>query len=211
MKKALETDKDPIFHYLNKYGTVPPWILFKGIYFSTIINFINLFKPSEQEALVHKLYTTKHSNTDYEGLSAFMLDTLFICLEYRNLAAHGGRIYNYNNKSGLRLPQSESIKLHGFSRLLFLLRTINYPAPYDTLTNALTEQINNHCKLFPEDVTYLGQILNIDIIPQKIVWVTEHGTAYHKDRHCSGIKNPTEMECSEAEAQGIKPCKRCCK
>lgn len=44
LKKTLDTDKNPISHYAEKYGNVPPWILFKSIYFSTIINFIDLFK-----------------------------------------------------------------------------------------------------------------------------------------------------------------------
>ena len=37
MQKALDTDKDPIHHYKTQHGIVPPWILFKSIYFSTII------------------------------------------------------------------------------------------------------------------------------------------------------------------------------
>ena len=41
MNKTLDTDKDPIHHYNSEHGIVPPWILFKNIYFSTIINFIN--------------------------------------------------------------------------------------------------------------------------------------------------------------------------
>ena len=39
LKKTLNTDKNPIAHYSQKYGVVPPWILFKSVYFSTIVKF----------------------------------------------------------------------------------------------------------------------------------------------------------------------------
>ena len=34
-KKGLSSDKEPIKHYREKYGCIPPWILFKSVYFST--------------------------------------------------------------------------------------------------------------------------------------------------------------------------------
>ena len=56
MRKALYTDKDPIHHYNTVHRIVPPWILFKSIYFSTIINYIDQFKIKEQIQMAHKLY-----------------------------------------------------------------------------------------------------------------------------------------------------------
>lgn len=38
MNASLATDKEPIHHYVTDYGIVPPRILFKSIYFSTMIN-----------------------------------------------------------------------------------------------------------------------------------------------------------------------------
>ena len=46
MARTLDTDKNPIAHYRNEHGIVPPWILFKSLYFSTIVNFIDLLKIS---------------------------------------------------------------------------------------------------------------------------------------------------------------------
>ena len=56
MEKTSQSDKDPIHHYSQKYGNVPPWILFKGIYFGTLVNYISLFKPHEKLMMVQKLY-----------------------------------------------------------------------------------------------------------------------------------------------------------
>lgn len=128
MQKTLKTDKNPIFHYSSVHGIVPPWILFKSIYFSS--------------------------------------------LEYRNLAAHGGRIYNYKCKNKLRVIQNTNSNFHGFSLLLLLLSFFKYSSPFEILTDALTKELNRHCNLFPEDITYLGQILNVNITISNNVWVT---------------------------------------
>lgn len=103
------------------------------------------------------------------------MDTLFICLEYRNLAAHGGQVYNYVCSSRLRSNSfsGDSNLLddyQGFSQLLFLLRILNYQNPFNTLNKVLNEQVNRHCHSFPQDITYLGQILNLNIISENIVW-----------------------------------------
>ncbi len=211
MKKVLNTDKDPIAHYSQKYKTVPPWILFKSVYFSTIINFIYLFKPNEQFSVASKLYDNSKLNLDQHTLIFLMMDTLYICLEYRNLAAHGGRIYNYKCNSQLRFVNSTQDDIHGFSQLLFLLHAFDYQVPYEHLSQALNEQLNRHCNLYPEDVTYLGQILNINITQRELVWVASRSNKYHKDKHCSGIKNPIEIDLSEAEKHGLSPCQKCCK
>lgn len=166
MQKTLKTDKNPIFHYSSVHGIVPPWILFKSIYFSS--------------------------------------------LEYRNLAAHGGRIYNYECKNKLRVIQNTNSNFHGFSLLLLLLSFFKYSSPFEILTDALTKELNRHCNLFPEDITYLGQILNVNITISNNVWVTGRNKKYHRAKHCSGILNAKSIDVKAAETQGYTPCKKCC-
>ena len=211
MRKTLDTDKDPIYHYMQKYGIVPPWILFKSIYFSTIVNFINLFKPAQQADIAAKLYNKENFSITDQELNFLMMDTLFICLEYRNLAAHGGRVYNFCSSSRLRFGEANITSLHGFSQLLFLLKLMNYQEPYNFLSRALGHQLSRHCSIFPQDTTYLGQILNLNIIPQKVVWITKNSNKYHTDQHCSGIKNAHKISLEDAKEHGYEPCKRCIK
>lgn len=211
MKNTLNTTKDPISHYMQKYAIVPPWILFKSIYFSDIVNFINLFKPAQREMLIKKLYNTDELKVSADELPKLMIDSLFICLEYRNLAAHGGRIYNHTCKSRLRFAEDHGIPLYGISELFFVLTALRYSAPLDNLNSVLSYQINRHCGLYPEDTTYLAQLLNLDISAEKIVWTTKNSSKYHLDPHCSGIKNAIELPFTEAEKQGLIPCKKCCK
>jgi len=205
MREALETDKNPIFHYSRRYGTVPPWILFKSIYFSTIVNFINLFKPREQQLMASRLYPSV--NADFRSL--LMMDALFVCLEYRNLAAHGGRIYNHNCEIVVRSSASGTLNLRGFSKLLAVLHKLDYQSPYKHLEYELNNQINRHCVSFPEDTTYLGEVLNLDIVSKNIVWLTEKSKKYHSRQHCSGNMHAQEAEESKAKELGYTPCKRC--
>lgn len=213
MKKTLHTDKDPIAHYWNKYGVVPPWILFKSVYFSTIINFIHQFKPAEQKKIVEHLYDVKSLKISEEALPELMMDTLFICLEYRNLVAHGGRTYNYVPTSSLRIAEliDPNENMQGFSQLLFVLSVLNYQGPFYRLSNTINKEVNRHCAQYPQDVTYLGQILNIDIIPRNVVYISNSSNKYHSRPHCSGIKNSMSLDLDEANAQGYIPCKKCFK
>ena len=215
MQKALDTDKDPIHHYKTQHGIVPPGILFKSIYFSTIINFVDQFKTNEQVQMVHRLYDTSSLNIDEDQARKLMMDTLYLASDYRNLAAHGGRMYNYNSKNKLRIDEifnnSSQPPLTGFSQLLLALELLNYKGPFNHIDDILTDQVNRHCSQFPQDVTYLGQILNIDIIHKHVVFVTDKSNKYHNNPHCSGIKEAYQIDYEEAKARDYIPCKRCVK
>lgn len=213
MNAALATGKDPIHHYATEHGIVPPWILFKGIYFSTIINFIKFFKIPEQDEMTHRLYGHTFNLADNKA-RMLMMDTLFIALEYRNLSAHGGRTYNYECNRRLRwndIFNDKQVRYSGFRQLLFLLGLLEYERPFQILNSALDSAINQHCSNFPEDVTYLGQILNVNIEKHNWVFVTKSSNKFHMDSHCSGIKSPAQIEVDEALKQGYSPCGRCCK
>ena len=215
MNNTLNTDKDPIHHYHTEHGVVPPWILFKSVYFSTMVNFIDQFKMPQKNELVNKMYDLNTLNISYDSARMLLMDTLSICMEYRNLAAHGGRTYNYICDSSLRVNEifkpKHEIDITGFSQLLFVLRMLNYDNPFYYLSNTLNEEVSRHCSKYPQDVTYLGQILNIDIVPQDLVYVSNLSKKYHSNPHCSGIKNSVPLELEIAKEQGYIPCKRCYK
>ena len=92
---AEKSKKDPLQYYRNKSKTIPPWILLKGTYFGTLVNYIRLFKKPQREQLVKALYMDRITTENIDSYKDFLSDTLFLCLEYRNLTAHGGRVYNH--------------------------------------------------------------------------------------------------------------------
>lgn len=211
LREVCETGKDPVHYYHRKYQDVPPWILFKGIYFGTIVNFIDLFKKDQLKSIADNLYPSLTDLSDLDK-SKLMLDTMFICLEYRNLAAHGGRIYNYSSRKQLRKENLASLNPpaeNGLSQLLFLLRLLYYPAPFENLSDVLDSEINRHCSMYPQDVTYLSQILNINIQHHEYVFKSKDSNIFHINPYCSGIINPERMELFEARNANLVPCKRC--
>lgn len=213
MRQTLSTGKNPICHYQEKHGIVPPWILFKSIYFSTIINFIDQFKTAQKNSLVDKLYGLESLRISIDDARLVMMDTLFLCLEYRNLAAHGGRTYNHKSDYILRTsdifnPGASNVSAD-FSYLLFLLSLFKYQHPYEYLSEVLSREVNRHCQQYPQDVTYLAQILNMDILPRKIVYISNSSNKFHANPHCSGLTYPLDIDLEDALSNGYVPCKRC--
>lgn len=204
MKDALNSDKDPIRHYRVKHGIVPPWILFKNVYFSTIVNLIKHFKSEQKNQLASTIYDIPQ-NTSLERFKQLMIDTLFICLEYRNLSAHGGRVYNYTPNSTCRAYPDCS----GFNLLLQILADLKYRSPYNYLHKVLNEEVNRHCSIYPQDVTYLGQVLNLNIRPQSIVYVSEKTKKIHIKPFCSGAQALHPVEYNKNLFLHYKACKKC--
>lgn len=212
LKDSLKSQNDPIRHYAVKYNTVPPWILFKSIYFSKIITFISKFKPAEQSAVASQLYDYSSHNLTIEQCRKLMLDTLYICLNYRNTAAHGGRIYLLSTKAQLRSNEifgRDNVGGKGFGQLLFLLRMLKYQGPYNQLQNALNKELTRHCALYPNDSTYLAQALNINISTERYVYVSENSNIYHSNPHCSGMTKCVKTNFDSALDSRFVPCKRC--
>lgn len=213
LKKTLLTDKDPVHHYYTEHGIVPPWILFKSIYFSTIVNFIDQFKTPEKDMMVKKMYQNSNLNLDDLALRQLMMDTLFLSLDYRNVAAHCGRIYNYSPPYSCKTDFTQISKLnsteYGLGRFCFILGLLNYQQPYRWIHSTLKQEVNRHCSMYPQDVTYLGQILNVNIQQKTVVWISDNSKLFHTNPHCSGMSNAREVIFTP-EIQGkYRPCKRC--
>ena len=213
LRKHITSDKDPIHHYYTKYEIVPPWILFKSLYFGTIVNFIDLFKAKEQTEVMKLFLNYEKLKISEDSARILMMNILFISMEYRNNAAHGGRMYDFEPKTKLRnsviFDEAQDDSSPGFTEFISLLRLLQYKNPYLQLSAVLNQEVNRHCSAFPQDVTYLGQMLNIDIVPCDNVFVSSKSGKYHKNPTCSGMKDALQMEHDEAIQKGFEPCKRC--
>lgn len=221
LRQNIDSGKDPIKYYREKYNTVPPWILFKGTYFSTLINFIRLFKEPQKVQIIKLLYDVDISVCSLSCVKKLFLDTLFICLDYRNCAAHGGRIYTLepknaedikNNSELFELfPGLEDIKhRHGISQLLTLLSIFPCEGIAAPLENTLEREINRHLSTYVQDKDYLESALGFEITTSRVVWITGSSNKFHKYPNCSGIKNPIEISIDDIDLETYKPCKRCC-
>lgn len=201
----------PIRYYREVHGIIPPWILFKGTNFGTLVNFIKFFKPAQRDKLVDALYSDAIAdfNAELVTFKQLLSDTLATCLEYRNLSAHGGRIYNYIPNSNIRLLETSNIK-KGLPQLLQILEFLNYKQPFSTLDAALSSSLNDYCQSYPNDLDRLEKAIGFEIYSETRVWINERTHIYHSIQHCSGSQNCIRLEINRAKELGYNPCKKCC-
>ena len=211
MTKTAETSlNQPIKYYRESHGIIPPWILFKGLLFGTLVNFIRLLKSPQRNALIRTLYASEVTDESLDSYKDFLSDTLAMCVEYRNLAAHGGRIYNYIPKSNIRAFENTSIS-PGLPQLLEVLRHFEYKHPYFRLQNEINSALDMYCSQYPEDVPRIEQTTGFIIEVEKQVWVNQKTNKYHSIPHCSGIQNVQCIPLNEAKSIGYIACKKCIK
>ncbi|NNJ33341.1 Abi family protein [Lacrimispora defluvii] len=176
LDKTSMSDKNPIQHHRIKYGNVPPWVLFKGVYLSTLINFIKLQKPEQKSAIICRFYPITQATVN-KFVKDLFTDTLFICLEYRNLAAHGGRMYNYQPFSKIRIteeseaalnsliPQFSIIhKTHSLGTLICIFDLFEKKIYRDNVRYIIAKEISRHCEKYPDDLEFLMKSVGINNI-----------------------------------------------
>ena len=221
LNATLASDKDPIKYYRENYSVVPPWILFKGVYFSTLINFIRLFKTNEKSKLIQKLYGMSENDARLPIASTLLSQSLFMCLEFRNLSAHGGRVYNYQPSHSM--PNATDLKdiiilrdkpiiytdNSGIGQLVFALSLLRYQNPFYSLCEAINNQINVHLQTYPSDQEYIESVIGSSIERTHPVWLNYASEKFHLNPTCSGLKNTYKMDFSEAINLGYQPCKKC--
>lgn len=172
LRETSFSDKDPIKYYREEYGNVPPWVLFRGLLFGTLVNYIACFKGREKTALISRLYGIDPSIVDPEIKQLFM-DSLFMFLDYRNLCAHGGRIYNYSPSSTIRVSSSsfsdhtfskalsEMVSANNIGKLILALDLFSNQNYGVTLRQHITNYLVPHIRSYPDDTDYLLSSMGI--------------------------------------------------
>ncbi len=173
LNKTTLSNKNPIKYHRETYNNVPPWVLFKGIFLSTLVNFIRLQKPAQKTAILTHIYAIDPEFVSKE-LKDLFTDTLFLCLEYRNLSAHAGRVYNYTPDSKIRITtESEAIltkiipsfsvlhNTHSLGTLICLLSLFERKTYSNNLKQVIEKEVKKHCQKYPDDFDYLMESLGI--------------------------------------------------
>ena len=205
---AENSTKQPIKYYRETHGYVPPWILFKGIYFGTFVNFIRFLKAPEREKLICNLYLDQVNDTNMDYYKDLLSDTLFLCHEYRNLAAHGGRTYNYVPSSNVRAGEELNIQ-KGLPLLHYVLQRFAYKQPHDVLHEGISEALTYYCNRYSNDIARLEAATGFSITREEYVWINPKSHIYHTQQYCSGSRENIFISHENAISQGFLPCKKC--
>lgn len=220
LRNNANSDKDPIKYYRENYGIVPPWILLKGTYFSTLINLIKCFKNPQKKQLIRKVFDIPDDAEITEPIISLFQTTLFVCLSYRNMAAHGGRIYNFSssyiNKTNISVEILEFFpklsildEREGIRQLILLLSLFKYRQPFDILNNAMTQSANTYLKKYPGDLNIFSDLLGIRFERKHMCWLNSKTKTFHTNPYCSGMKNAISIDYKEVDKTIWIPCKRC--
>ncbi|MBS6520303.1 MAG: Abi family protein [Clostridiales bacterium] len=223
-KIALENSSNPIKYYRDTYENIPPWVLFKGTYLSTLVNYIRLFKKEEKEVFIQKVFGIRKEYCHFSSIKNLLTDSLFLFLDYRNRTAHGGRVYNFIPKSTIRMKENDIIELRnmiqnpdsslaspGIGQLLFVLGLYKYQSPYYTVLETLNSELNRHLTSYPSDISFIGEIFGILIEAEELVWVSNSSKIFHSHNHCGASRNLHQITKTEAFEQGYSPCQKCLK
>lgn len=209
IKVAEKTNNQPVKYYRETHGVIPPWILFKGIHFGTLVNYTKFFKAAQREKLVTSLYGSQITPENIEYFKDLLSDTLFMCCEYRNLAAHGGRVYNYIPKSTIRALDNQGVH-KGLPQLVEVLQLFSYKQPYQRLDAAIRHALTEYCSEYMFDIPRLEQTTGFQISAETRVWINEKSRKYHSIEHCSGSTHCKQVSFEKANELNYEPCKKCC-
>lgn len=172
-KKVLEDEKiKPIQYYKNKYGNVPPWVLVKGASLGNIINFIKLQKSPQKTNIISLVYGIPYQFAKEQTIRDLFMDTLFVCLDFRNCVAHGGRTYNHIGKSTFRYNRSLHDKMNiteadyrngkgkqGIIPMIYALTFFDNADISRELSKLISIYAGIHLKKYPQDKDYLSNFL----------------------------------------------------
>lgn len=169
----------PFKHYREDHGNVPPWIIVKRLSFGNLIWWTKLLKNRDKTEVISKIMglPTEIVQSSNE-LREIFGDFLSLLLDYRNIAAHGGRIYNHFSRRHMllyrgnlyanyfRVTREDYDAGRGQSRLGVLLRGLDLfenKEPYMTLLANIESAIKDYLKLYPQDEQYLLDAMEIDM------------------------------------------------
>lgn len=113
-----ECKDDPTKFYREKHNHIPPWILFKNVKFTTIIDLFSFLTKDEKLSIISEYnYFSTDKISDDEKIEMFK-NMITIIRKFRNKIAHNYKVI------GTKL---EKTRLH--------LRNVNYISPYKLLSN----------------------------------------------------------------------------
>ena len=170
----LSDNSQPFKHYREDYHNIPPWVLLKGASFGNIVNFIKLQKGPQKDRIISLIYGIPATLVRDQEIRELFMDTIFMCHDYRNCAAHGGRIYNHSTKASFRynvlLHKKHSIKEADYRSgiwrteipaLCASLYYLDNLRPVITLRSGIAYYYNEYLKKYPEDKNYLDRYLKM--------------------------------------------------
>lgn len=178
-RHIINDDVQPMMHYREAHGHIPPWILLKGTSFGNLVILYKLLKGKLKSEIVSVLYGLDvEIIDDNDEFKELFSDSLALFLKYRNRAAHSGRIYNYNPDKTIiryrnflhnnRLNISEADYRNGIGQndiriLLATLQMLENKEAFYRLYSSLSKESKSINKKYPGFMSDLSNAMNIEL------------------------------------------------
>lgn len=165
-------DVQPMKHYREQHGNVPPWIVLKGTTFGNLTNLYKLQKEPQKNRIISLVFGIPEELISLE-IKTMFIDIIFLCLSFRNRAAHGGRMYNYHAKTAqikyselfhkrMKISKAEYHRQNkGRSDLYTLFSAFTWfdnVIPRAMLEFDINYYVNRHCSKHPTDRIILQEM-----------------------------------------------------
>lgn len=95
IKNSFTTKDQPTKHYNEHHNHIPPWILFKNVYFNSVIDLFTFFNKSMQLQIVDDYSLIKKLGIKDEFKTKNFKKMLTIVRKFRNKIAHNAKIITY--------------------------------------------------------------------------------------------------------------------
>ncbi|MEB3365022.1 Abi family protein [Lactobacillus sp. R2/2] len=179
LNKITKLNTQPFKHYREKYNNIPPWILSKGLSFGNLVYWFRLSKPNIRNVVISRMLDMdlEAVKNNENNVKLFFGDVIRLYNNYRNLAAHNGRMYDHrSNLSALqkssyiynenRIDVLETEFKRGTMRssigvVLCTLDLFENKTPYGILLTNLKDLLNKYLERYPEDKEYLYKTMEL--------------------------------------------------
>lgn len=187
LNKMTKSNIEPFRHYREDHGNVPPWIIVKGLSFGNAIYFFSLSKPNVRNYVIARMLKmiTDESLVDvlepeFKIKQGFG-DLLDLYLDYRNLTAHGGRVYNHQSRKHALRPNSKLIyrkpiismlpsNRHNLKYrssvgvLIQSLKLFSNTDPYIHIKDGVQQLLEVYCRSYPQDREFLNKTMELELL-----------------------------------------------
>ena len=95
IKESFNTKDQPTRHYIDNHNHIPPWILFKNVYFNNVIDLFTFLPPSMEKEILDDYSLFANLNVVPDLKSKNFKKMLTIVRKFRNKIAHNAKVFNY--------------------------------------------------------------------------------------------------------------------
>lgn len=183
LNHILSRNIEPLNHYRNNHGHIPPWILLKESTFGNLKYIFKLLKGPQKDKVISICYGIEISDVT-DDLKALFKDTLSVVNSFRNRSAHSGKIFNFKSSihkigynrtfhNKINITEAHYRRGLGQSDLYTLSKILSYFENGMAKINLdfyISYPIKKHCENYKEDLELLANEMNypLDELKQEL-------------------------------------------